>query len=1007
MSSTSVTSDTPAKKVIRINNARVNNLKNVSVEIERNTLTVITGVSGSGKSSLAFDTLYAEGQRRFVESLSAYARQFLERKNKPEVDSITGLPPAIAIEQKTLTRNPRSTVGTTTEVYDYLRLLYGRIGTTICKHCERVVRRDTPQSILETVLTWNAEDRIYIMFPLSAELSVEEAVTDLLTGGYTRVMVDGSFDIIDLQEEKPDKGLTIERLFAVSDRLLLKKDEDTKSRLFDSIDASYKRAGGKVAIRNVSRGETFLFSSEYECPYDKTVYQEPDPRLFSFNSPFGACPTCQGFGRSIGIDEDLVIPDKTKSLRQGAIHPFKVQYAATLNAELCNQAKRVGISIDAPVASFTAQQYEWLWNGDRQYHGINGYFKDLEDKSYKVQNRVMLARYRGYTRCSFCAGSRLRTSARQVFVGAKSIPQVVLLTIEEAASYFGNLKLTKYQEHVAGLLLKEINWRLKLLVDIGVGYLSLDRLSHTLSGGESQRLNLATSLGSSLVGTLYVLDEPSIGLHPRDTQRLINIMHRLRNLGNTVVVVEHDTDIMRNADSIVDMGPRAGELGGEVVFHGTLDEALRSEKSLTGAYLSGRKSIALPSKRRKGNGKFIEIVGAHENNLDIADLKIPLGCIATVTGVSGSGKSTLVHEVLYANLKRLNGGYNGIVGKCESIEGMNEVSDVEMVDQSPIGRSSRSTPVTYTKAFDTIRETFANTQAARQLGWKAGHFSFNVAGGRCEACEGSGTVVVEMQFLPDIELECETCRGTRYKREARTILFRDKSIVDVLAMTIDEAMEFFKGIKRVTDRLQILQEVGLGYLRMGQSSSILSGGEAQRIKLATHLDEANRTNVLYIFDEPTTGLHLDDVSRLIDCFHRLVQNGNSVLVIEHNLHVMASSDWIIDLGPDAGIRGGKVVCTGTPEQVAKSKSSFTGQALKELFDSYKSSTDLSSTLAEQAPKRSKSETDGSADSLASEENAEGIDAGVQNTVKKTKAKTGSGKPKSSSSKQSLPKSSVD
>ncbi len=925
-------------KVIRIHNARVNNLKNVSVEIARNSLTIVTGVSGSGKSSLAFDTLYAEGQRRFVESLSAYARQFLERKNKPEVDSITGLPPAIAIEQKTLTRNPRSTVGTTTEVYDYLRLLYGRIGTTICKHCGRKVQKDTPQSILDTVWSWDESDRIYILFQLTTKEGLQQELDNLVTAGYTRVMIDGSFDIVDIQEEKLPSGTSADKVFVVSDRLLLKKDDDTKSRLFDSIDASYKQGEGRMAIRNVTQGETHFFSSSYECAYDKTVYQEPEPRLFSFNSPFGACPTCQGFGRSIGIDEDLVIPDRTKSIRQGAIHPFKVQYTATLNADLCKHAKRVGISIEEPVASFSTSQYEWLWNGDREYHGINGYFKELEDKSYKVQNRVMLARYRGYTKCSYCGGSRLRTSARQVFVGSKSIPQVVLLTIEDAAAYFQSLKLSKHHERIAGLLLKEINWRLKLLVDIGVGYLSLDRLSHTLSGGESQRLNLATSLGSSLVGTLYVLDEPSIGLHPRDTQRLMSILHRLRNLGNTVVVVEHDTDIMRSANAIIDMGPRAGELGGQVVFHGTIEDIEHDEASLTGQYLSGRKSIEIPQKRRKGNGRFIEIIGAHENNLDIPRLNIPLGCICAVTGVSGSGKSTLVHEVLYANLKRFNGGYSGIVGKCEHIEGMTEISDVEMVDQSPIGRSSRSTPVTYTKAFDSIRETFAATQAARQLGWKAGHFSFNVPGGRCEACEGSGTVVVEMQFLPDIELECETCRGTRYKREARGILFRDKSIIDVLAMTIDEAYEFFKGMKRVTDRLQILRDVGLGYLRMGQSSSILSGGEAQRIKLATHIDESNRKNVLYIFDEPTTGLHLDDISRLLECFHRLVENGNSVLVIEHNVHVMASADWIIDLGPDAGVRGGKIVCTGTPEQVAKVKSSYTGQALKEVLDLKKSST---------------------------------------------------------------------
>ncbi len=923
------------KKYIRIANARVNNLKNVSVDIERQALTVITGLSGSGKSSLAFDTLYAEGQRRFVESLSAYARQFLERKNKPEVDSITGLPPAIAIEQKTLTRNPRSTVGTTTEVYDYLRLLYARIGVTLCKHCGREVRKDNPQSILDAVWSWNEGDRIYILFNLSTQISVEEQLTELIRAGYTRVMIDGSFDIIDLQEESVDESIMADKIFVVSDRLLLSKNEDVKSRLFDSIDTTYKRASGSVVVRNVTLGETFIFNNKYECPYDHTEYQEPEPRLFSFNSPFGACPTCQGFGRSIGIDEDLVIPDRTKTIRNGAIHPFKVQYAMQYNTELTKHAKRVGINVDAAVASFSDKEYEWLWNGDREYPGLNGYFKELEDKSYKVQNRVMLARYRGYTRCSYCGGSRLRTSARQVFVGSKNIPAVVAMTIDKAYEFFVKLKLTPYQNNVAGVLMKEIVWRLKLLVDIGVGYLTLDRLSHTLSGGESQRLNLATSLGSSLVGTLYVLDEPSIGLHPRDTQRLVDIMLRLRNLGNTVVVVEHDTDIMMQADKIIDMGPRAGELGGEVVFNGTAEEIMLHEKSLTGQYLSGRRRIELPEKRRKGNGSALVIGGAHENNLKIDELSIPLGCICVVSGVSGSGKSTLVHDVIYANLKRFSGGYSGIVGKCERLDGMNLVTDVEMVDQSPIGRSSRSTPVTYTKAFDSIRETFAATQAARQLGWKAGHFSFNVTGGRCEACEGSGTVVVEMQFLPDIELECETCRGTRYKREARNILFRGKSIIDVLQMTIDEAAHFFKGMKRVTDRLQILRDVGLGYLRMGQSSSVLSGGEAQRIKLATHLDEANRKNVLYIFDEPTTGLHLDDVSRLIDCFQRLVDRGNSVLVIEHNTSVIASADWVIDLGPEAGDRGGEIVCTGTPEQVAKVKNSYTGQALKALFEGMK------------------------------------------------------------------------
>ena len=797
------------------------------------------------------------------------------------------------------------------------------------------MRKDTPQSILDDVWTWNDGDRIYVMFaPGWEQASMKSEMDRLMALGYSRLMVDGSFDIIDVQEESLPEDIDPSRLLVVADRMLLRKDDDTKSRLFDSLDATYKHAQGRVVIRNVSTGQTHLYTNTYSCPYDGTEYHEPEPRLFSFNSPFGACPTCQGFGRSMGIDEDLVIPDRTKSIRDGAVHAFKVLQTSAHNKELMVHAARVGLNTDAPVASFSDEQWHWMWSGDKQYAGIRGYFKELEDKSYKVQNRVMLSRYRGYTRCPSCHGSRLRTSARQVFLGGKSIPDVVALTIEGAHDFFENLVLTPFQEHVALHVLKEIRWRLKLLVDIGVEYLTLDRLSHTLSGGESQRLNLATSLGSSLVGTLYVLDEPSIGLHPRDTMRLVTIMHRLRNLGNTVVVVEHDTDIMKNADCIVDMGPRAGEHGGSIVASGTLSEIESHPLSLTGKYLSGRLAIQLPSKRRKGNGKHITIMGAHENNLAIKEVDIPLGCITVVTGVSGSGKSTLVHDVLYANLKRFAGGYNGIVGRCEHIEGMHLIRDVEMVDQSPIGRSSRSTPVTYTKAFDAIRETFAATQAARQLGWKPGHFSFNVAGGRCEHCEGSGSVIVEMQFLPDIELECETCKGTRYKREARNILFRGKSIVDVLNMTIDEAVEFFKGIKRVTERLDVLRDVGLGYLRMGQSSSVLSGGEAQRIKLATHLDEGNRDNVLYIFDEPTTGLHLDDVAKLLHCFQRLVDNGNSVLVIEHNVHVMASGDWIIDMGPGAGNRGGTVVCAGTPEQVAKNKASITGDALKKLFADY-------------------------------------------------------------------------
>ncbi|MFN8367602.1 MAG: excinuclease ABC subunit UvrA [Candidatus Kapaibacterium sp.] len=919
-------------KDIVISNARVNNLKNVSVRIPRNTLTVITGVSGSGKSSLAFDTLYAEGQRRFVESLSSYARQFLERKNKPDVDSITGLPPAIAIEQKTLSRNPRSTVGTTTEVYDYLRLLFGRIGATKCKNCGRSVRKDTPQSVTQEVNGWNEGDRIYIMFALPpTNESLQAELDKCISLGFTRVMNLNTFDIIDVQEESLPKGLALADVLVVSDRLILRHHEETQSRVFDSIDSSFRYGAGKIVIRNVTEGASYFYSNKHECAYDGTEYLEPEPRLFSFNSPFGACPTCQGFGRSIGIDEDLVIPDKTKSLRAGAVHPFKIQYTSNLQSEMLASAKANGIPADAPVASFTEEQLQWLWHGAGSFTGISGYFKELEEKSYKVQNRIISAKYRGYTRCNVCNGSRLRTSARQVYIGDMNIPTLVKMTIDDACVYFAELKLTAYQEGIASQLLKEIRWRLQLLVDIGVGYLTLDRLSHTLSGGESQRLNLATSLGSSLVGTLYVLDEPSIGLHPRDTYRLINIMHRLRNLGNTVVVVEHDPDIIKSADRVIDIGPKAGELGGEVMFNDIIANIYESETSLTGEYLSGRKNIEVPKKRRKGNGEHVKLIGAREHNVDIPELDIPLGTMTVVTGVSGSGKSTLIHDILYANLKRHFGGFNGVVGKCEEVIGLNNIDDVEMIDQSPIGRSSRSTPVTYTKAFDAIRDVFAMTQSAKQLGWKAGHFSFNVPGGRCETCEGSGTVVVEMQFLPDIELECEVCHGSRYKREAIGIHYKGKSIVDVLSMTIDEAAEFFKGTKKVTDRLRILQDVGLGYLRLGQSSSLLSGGEAQRIKLATHLDTDKVGKVLYIFDEPTTGLHMDDIAKLLQCFQRLVENGHTVLIIEHNVSIIAAADWIIDLGPEAGFGGGKIVCVGTPEAVAKNNSSYTGKALKPLF----------------------------------------------------------------------------
>jgi excinuclease ABC subunit A len=921
------------KRAIQVRGARVNSLKNISIDIPRNTLTVITGVSGSGKSSLAFDTIYAEGQRRFVESLSAYARQFLERMSKPDVDSITGLPPAIAIEQKTVARNPRSTVGTSTEVYDFLRLLFGRIGITHCFKCGQVVRKDTPQIVLDEIIQWPEGQKLYVLFPLpESSLKVNEELQRLREAGFFRVVLKDSTEIIEVTEDTVLKGVSPEEVFVLVDRLVVRTDDETRSRIIDSLESAFSAGDGKIVIQNLSTGNNWHFSSRYECARDGIVYQEPEPRLFSFNSPFGACPTCQGFGRSVGIDIDLVIPDRSKTLNNGAIHPWRTPAHSRYIKPLLKIAKKYDIPLDTPIHLFSKAQFDILLNGVEDFIGINGYFAEIESQTYKMHYRVLLSRYRGYTKCHACHGARLRTSARQVFVGGKTIQNVVEMTLEEALYFFTNLQLNETQIAIAGQIMAEILWRMELLVEIGLGYLTLDRLSHTLSGGESQRINLATSLGSALVGTLYVLDEPSIGLHPRDTDRLIKILHKLRNLGNTVVVVEHDADIMQNADVIIDMGPMAGEHGGEVIFAGTHSEILKSENSLTGQYLSGRKTIDVPIKRGKGNGKILKIVKPLEHNLKGDDTEIPLGCMTVVTGVSGSGKSTLIHDVLFAHLQKHKGlVFNGRVGICERIEGMDNVGSVEMIDQSPIGKSSRSTPVTYTKAFDAIREVFASTQAAKQLGWKPGHFSFNVPGGRCDTCEGEGDVTIEMQFLPDIHLECEVCGGTRYKKEARHIHFKDKSIVDVLNMTVNEAVEFFKETPKVKNKIKILQDVGLGYIKLGQPSSLLSGGEAQRVKLATYLDTEASEPTLFIFDEPTTGLHMDDVATLLKAFKKLVENGHSIIIIEHNLHVMASADWIIDMGPDGGDKGGRLVASGTPEDIASNSASYTGQFLKPVL----------------------------------------------------------------------------
>lgn len=929
--SQSPTPPASTQKVVSITGARVNNLKNVDVTIPRNALTVITGLSGSGKSSLAFDTLYAEGQRRFVESLSAYARQFLDRMNKPDVDAIHGLPPAVAIEQQTFAKNPRSTVGTTTEIYDFLRLLYGRIGIVIDKETGEVIRKDNPQSVTTHLQSTLAGARIYIL----AELPQEHAELDIVreglrAKGFSRLVLGSSTEILELDDvsEFPATGMAV---YVLVDRIVIKDDDETQTRLMDSIEQAFEAGSGRCVVRDVKTGADHFFSSRFESARTGTQYIEPEPRLFSFNSPFGACPTCQGFGRSVGVDMNLVVPDTNLSLRRGALHPFRGETFGAYLKTLISEAPLEDIPLDVPFYKLTDEQRHAVMAGFGRYIGVDGFFRMLEEKTYKTHYRVMLSRYRGYTACTKCEGSRLRTAARQAFVGGVNIPHVVAMTLGEARDHFDHLMLTPFEESIVGQILAEIRRRLHVLCDIGLEYLTLDRLSHTLSGGESQRINLATSLGSALVGTLYVLDEPSIGLHPRDTDRLLSILQQLRGLGNTVVIVEHDLDVIRTADYIVDIGPGAGEQGGEVVYQGSLTTMIERGESLTAEYLRGTRSVPVKKTYRKGNGRQITVRKPHHHNLRGDDVSIPLGTMTVVTGVSGSGKSSLVHDVLYAGVQRMFGGYSGEVGQCERIDGLEHITGIEMIDQTPIGRSSRSTPATYTKIFDAIRDVFASTQSAKQLGWRPGHFSFNVAGGRCDVCEGAGTVTIEMQFLPDIELPCESCLGSRYKRDAQHILYKGKSIIDVLGMTVEEAIGHFDEYPRIVSKLRILRDVGLGYIRLGQPSTHLSGGEAQRIKLASHLDTQAQGSVLFMFDEPTTGLHVHDVSALIDAFNKLVDQGHTLVVIEHNVHVMAAADWIIDMGPGGGNQGGRVVATGTPSSVAAVEGSFTGQALHKLF----------------------------------------------------------------------------
>jgi excinuclease ABC subunit A len=914
-------------EAIEVRGARVNNLKNISFSIPVGQLTVVTGVSGSGKSSLAFDTVYAEGQRRYVESLSAYARQFLERMDKPDVDEVRGIAPAIAIRQKNSTRNPRSTVGTQTEIYDYLRLLFARAGTTTCRVCAREVKKDSPESAADDALAALAEDeRFYVLFPAETDnpQSRTAHIMSLMQRGFTRLFHDGQ--IIELRTPDDYTRPDFTGVYVLVDRLVARPD--VRQRLVDSLETCFREGDGAAVIETVgAERQRLVFSEHFVCKYDGTTYPEPEPRLFSFNNPYGACPTCQGFGNTIGLDLDLVIPNPALSLKQGAIEPFtKPQHEYTRKA-LARFCDAEGIPQDAPFNQLTAEQQRLVVEGKGKWYGVRGFFEWLEEKKYKLHVRVFLSKYRGYTRCPDCAGGRLRQEARDVKIGASSLPEICALSIKDAAQFFATLELSEERAAIADRVLHEIRKRLKFLVDVGLDYLTLDRLAATLSGGEAQRIQLATNLGSSLVGALYVLDEPSIGLHPRDGDRLIKILQGLRDLGNTVLVVEHDADMMRAADHILDIGPAAGELGGHVVYEGSFAPLMKDVNSLTARYLRGEAEIKQPKQRRAPNKRKITLRGASEHNLKHLDVEIPLDMLVCVTGVSGSGKSTLIHDCLYAGLKKQRGEWQGPVGAFAELEGGDWVDDIILVDQSPIGRTPRSNPVTYIKVYDAIRETFAHTREAQAHGYDPSHFSFNVPGGRCETCQGDGTVTVEMQFLADVELVCEDCHGTRFKPTILDIRYRGKNIHDVLNLTIREALTFFKDTPRIANKMKVLDDVGLGYLRLGQSATTLSGGEAQRVKLAAHLAKRTGAKTLYIFDEPTTGLHFDDINKLLQAFRALIAAGGSLIVIEHNLDVIKTADYLIDLGPEGGHAGGHLVATGTPEDIMAVKASHTGNFL--------------------------------------------------------------------------------
>ncbi|WP_306352729.1 excinuclease ABC subunit UvrA [Flavobacterium sp. '19STA2R22 D10 B1'] len=924
---TDITTLDPKKNII-IKGAQIHNLKNIDVAIPRNKLVVITGLSGSGKSSLAFDTLYAEGQRRYVESLSSYARQFLGRLDKPKVDYIKGIAPAIAIEQKVNTTNARSTVGTSTEIYDYLKLLFARIGKTYSPISNLEVKKNTVSDVVNLVQTFELDSKWLLISPILLEKgrTLKDKLSVLLQQGYSRVLVDNEMIRIDEWDEKKHKT---KEIFLIIDRIIVKEEEEFYNRLSDAIETAFFEGKGTCYLQELNTDKRYNFSNNFEL--DGITFLEPNVHLFSFNNPYGACPSCEGYGNIIGIDTELVVPNTALSIYENAIFPWRGDSMSAFRDQLVNNAYKFDFPIHKPFFELTDEQKALVWEGNSYFTGLNDFFQELEEKNYKIQNRVMLSRYRGKTKCPTCKGKRLRVEATYVKIADKNITDLVVLPIKNLTEFFSALELSEYDMKVAKRLLVEINNRLSFLTEVGLAYLTLNRNSASLSGGESQRINLATSLGSSLVGSMYILDEPSIGLHPKDTERLIKVLLSLRDLGNTVIVVEHDEDIMKAADMIIDIGPEAGSYGGELVAQGDFEAILKSD-SLTAKYLNGDLEIAVP-KHRRTTKNFIEIVGARENNLKNISVKFPLEALTVITGVSGSGKSTLVKKILFPAMQKKLDGIGEKAGQFTEMTGnFSQIKHIEYVDQNPIGRSSRSNPVTYIKAYDDIRDLFSKQKLSQIRGYQPKHFSFNVDGGRCETCKGDGTVTIEMQFMADVHLLCETCNGKRFKKEILEVAFEGKNIDDILTMTIDDAIAFFEKTKqsKIFSKLQPLQDVGLGYVQLGQSSSTLSGGEAQRIKLASFLVKGTtKDKALFVFDEPTTGLHFHDIKKLLASFEALLEKGHSIIVIEHNLDLIKCADYIIDLGPEGGENGGMILAEGTPEAIVKNKKSITGIYLKD------------------------------------------------------------------------------